>query len=157
MDTTLLHNDQIYSEDAFRILMDYEIIRTIRYPTPISLIYLEMIPHASVGETPRSAYSIFETIINLNLRLVDIPARHGTGYLILLPATNEAGARALCERLLTIFEKEFETEEGKAVKFSLQIGVASHNGGPTLMKEILIQTAETSFQQSRLKGVNKIG
>jgi hypothetical protein len=157
MNKTLLHKDQIYGEDAFRILMDYEIIRTIRYPTPISLIYLEMTPHASDGETPRSAFSIFETTINLHLRLVDIPARYGTGYLILLPATNEAGARTLCERLLAIFEKEFETEEGKAVTFSLQIGVASHNGGPTLMKEILIQTAETSLQQSRLKGANTIG
>ena len=93
----------------------------------------------------------------MHLRLVDIPARYGTGYLVLLPATNEAGARTLCDRLLAIFGKEFEMQAGRAVKFALQIGLASHAGGPTLMKEILIQTAETSLQQSRLKGVNTIG
>lgn len=157
MKKTLLHQDQLYSEDVFQILMEYEIIRTIRYPAPLSLICLEMTPHASAGETPRSAASIFETAFTSHLRSVDVPARHGTGYLVLLPMTNEAGARAVCERLLAIFEKEFETKEGKSVKFSLQIGVASHNGGPTLMKEKLLQTAETGLQQSRLKGANTIG
>ena len=156
MEKTLLHKDQLYSGEVFQILMDYEIIRTIRYPTPLSLIYLEMTPHASDGETPPSASSIFETAFNSHLRSVDIPARHGTGYLILLPATNEAGARTVCERLLAIFEKEFETKEGKSIKFSIQIGAASHNGGPTLMKETLLQAAETGFQQSRLKGANTI-
>ena len=157
MKKTLSHLDQIYSEEVFQILMEYEIIRTIRYPTSISLIYLEMSPHVSDGKTPKSAASIFETALNSRLRSVDIPARHGTGYLILLPNTNEAGTCVLCERLLAVFEKEFELEEGKSVKFLLQIGVASHSGGPTLMKEILLQTAETSLQQSRLKGINTIG
>jgi GGDEF domain-containing protein len=77
---------------------------------------------------------------------VDIPTRYGKGYLILLPMTNETGARTVRERLLAIFEKEFETKEGKSVKFSLQIGVASHNGGPTLMKEKLLKTAKLNLQ-----------
>lgn len=157
MKKTILRKDQIYSEDVFQILVDYEIIRTIRYPAPISLIYLEMTPHTSDGKTPQSASLIFETAFNSRLRAVDIPARYQKGYLILLPATNEAGARVVCERLLAIFDKEFETKEGKSVKFWLQIGVASHNGGPTLMKEALLQTAESGLQQSRLKGTNTIG
>ena len=157
MKKTILRKDQLYSEDVFQILMDYEIIRSIRYPTPLSLIYLEMTPHASDGKTPQSASFIFETVFNSRLRSVDIPTRHGKGYLILLPATNEVGARVVCERLLAIFDKEFETKEGKSVKFSLQIGVASHNGGPTLMKESLLQTAKSGLQQSRLKGANTVG
>ena len=148
MSASLLHKNQIYSEDAFQILMEYEIIRSIRYPTPISLVYLAVTAQTLDGEIPPSAFSIFEMTLNLRLRLVDIPARYETGYLILLPATNEEGARALCERIRGIFEKEFETEEGKAVIFSLRFGIASHAGGPTLMKETLIQAAETSLQQS---------
>jgi hypothetical protein len=65
---TLLHKDQLYREDVFQILMDYEILRAIRYPTPLSLIYLEMTPHASGGKTPRSASTIFETALNSHLR-----------------------------------------------------------------------------------------
>ncbi|MBK9926642.1 MAG: hypothetical protein IPP66_15305 [Anaerolineales bacterium] len=145
MNKNSLPKDPIYSEEAFQIIMDHEILRAIRYPSPISLIYLEMTPHTSDEKTPESASSIFETTINSYLRSVDIPVHYGTGYLILLPSTNEAGARAVCKRLLTIFEKEFKTEEGKTVKFSLKIGVASHEGGPTLMKETLIKTAETNF------------
>ena len=157
MKKTISRKDQLYSEAVFQILMEYEIIRTIRYPTPLSLIYLEMTPHASNGKAPRSASVIFETAFNSRLRSVDIPTRHEKGYLILLPMTNEAGARAVCERLLRIFDQDFETGEGKSVRFSLQIGVSSHNGGPTLMKELLLRTAEAGLQQSRLQGVNAIG
>lgn len=152
-----LHSDQIYSEDVFQILMDYETIRTIRYPAPLSLLSLEMTPQVSIGKSPLSASSIFETAFNSQLRSVDIPSRNGSGYLILLPTTNEAGARIVCDRLLKVFEKEFETTEGISIKFSLQIGIASHDGGPTLMKEILLQTAETSLKKSRSSGANTIG
>lgn len=157
MNQPLLHKDPLYSGDVFQILMEYEIIRTIRYPAPLSLIRLEMTPHPSDGGVPRSAVSIFETAFTSQLRAVDIPARHEPGYLVLLPMTNEAGARTVCERLQAVFGREFETNEGKPVKFSLQFGVASHNGGPTLMKEILLQTAETGLRGSRSKGGNTIG
>ena len=156
MKNALSHHDKLYSEDVFHILMDYEIIRSIRYPTPMSLICIEMTLDTSDVEANQSPSSVFETALNSSLRSVDIPARHGTGYLILLPMTNEAGARTVCERFLSIFENEFETKEGKPVKFLLHIGVASHNGGATLMKEILIQAAESGLQQSRLKGANTI-
>jgi hypothetical protein len=156
MKKTPLRKDQFYSWDVFQILMEYEIIRTVRYPTPISLIHLEMKPHASGEKTHPSVPFIFETVINSQLRSVDIPTRYETGYLILLPSTNETGAQTLCERLLTTFNKKFETQDGKSVKFSLQIGITSHNGGPTLMKETLLEAAESGLQQSRLKGVNTI-
>ncbi len=152
-----LHRDQLYSEDAFQALMNYEIIRTIRYPAPLSLIYLEMTPCIADGGMSRSAPLLFETVLNARLRSADIPARRGNGYLILLPATSEAGARVLCERLRAVFAQEFETKEGKSIKFLLQMGVASHNGGPRLMRETLVETAEDDLQQSRLKGTNTIG
>ena len=100
---------------------------------------------------------MFETTLNTRLRAADIPTRHGKGYLILLPETDEARARLVCERLLAVFDQEFETKEGKPVKFSLQIGVASHEGGPTVMKDTLLQAAELSLRRSRSKGANTIG
>ena len=146
MKDNALQRTQLYSEEVFQVLMDYEVIRTIRYTTPLSLVYIEITPQSSNGNTPQSASSIFETAINSRLRSVDIPTRHENGYLILLPMTNEDGARTVRERLLSIFDREYKTEEGKPVKFSLQIGVASHNGGPTLMKEILLQSAKSNIQ-----------
>ncbi len=157
MNKAIFRRDQIYSEDVFRILMNYEIIRTIRYPVPLSLIYLEMTPHTADGGMHQSASFIFETVLNSSLRSADIPARHETGYLILLPATDEAAAGVVCWRLLAIFDKEFETQEGEPIRFLLKMGIASHDGGPTLMKETLIQTAQRDLQQSRSKGANTIG
>lgn len=152
-----LQRDQLYSEDVFHILMNYEILRTIRYPTPLSLISLEATPHTPDGKTSPSAILLFETTLNSRLRAADIPTRHAKGYLILLPETTEARARLVCERLLAVFDRELETQEGKPVRFSLQIGVASHSGGPTVMKEALLQAAELSLRRSRAKGANTIG
>ncbi|MBK9926795.1 MAG: GGDEF domain-containing protein [Anaerolineales bacterium] len=146
MKKDVLLRTQIYNEEIFRILMDYEILRTIRYQTPLSLIYLEMTHQVSDGKDAQSTSSIFETALSSRLRAVDIPTRHEKGYLILLPMTNEDGANTVRNRLLTIFEKEFETNNGKSVKFSLQIGLTSHNGGPTLMKEALLEAAKRNLQ-----------
>ncbi len=157
MNKTTLRKDQLYNTDVFHILMEYEIIRAIRYPNPLSLIYLEMTPHTSNGKASPSASVIFETALNSRLRSVDIPTYYENRFLILLPTTNEAGVITVCKRLLAIFDKEFETEEGTSVRFSIQIGIALHNGGPTLMKETLFQAAEASIRQSCLQGPNTIG
>lgn len=157
MKQTFLQRDQLYSEDVFHILMNYEIIRTIRYPTPLSLIYLEATPHTPDGKIYPAAALLFETTLNTRLRAADIPTRHGKGYWILLPETDAAKARLVCERLLAVFDQEFETKEGKPVRFALQIGVASHEGGPTVMKDTLFQAAELSLRRSRAKGANTIG
>jgi GGDEF domain-containing protein len=137
--------------------MEYEIIRCIRYPAPLSLIRLEMTPHVSEGKAPPSTVPLFETVLNARLRSADIPTRHGKGYLILLPTTDETGAQIVCERLLAVFDQEFETEEGITVRFWLQMGIASHSGGPTLMKEALLESAELGLERSRARGANTIG
>jgi hypothetical protein len=150
------HKGGLYHENVFQILMDFEIVRSIRYPTPMSLICFEMKYHASGEEEIQSTVSMFETAFCSRLRSVDIPVRHEGKYFILLPMTDEAGALVVCNRLVSIFEDEFRTEHDNFIQYSLHVGVASHKGGATLMKETLIQAAESSLQESRLKGENSI-
>ena len=150
------HKGGLYHENVFQILMDFEIVRSIRYPTPMSLICFEMKYHASGEEEIQSVVSIFETAFCSRLRSVDIPVRREEKYFILLPMTDEAGALIVCDRLVSIFKDEFKTEKDNFIQYSLHIGVASHKGGVTLMKEILIQAAESRLQESHLKGENSI-
>jgi GGDEF domain-containing protein len=84
---------------------------------------------------------------------VDITSAAGSEFRVLLPATNSAGAGTVCERLISIFRNKFETDFG-AVAFSIQIGAASHNGGPSLSTEGMFQNAEAALKQSKLKGSN---
>jgi len=156
MNKSLSRKGGLYHENIFKILMDFEIVRSIRYPAPMSLICFEMEYHASGPEELQSVVSIFENAFCSRLRSADIPVRHEEKYFILLPMTDQAGALVVCNRLVSIFEDEFRTEQDNLIQFTLHIGVASHKGGPKIMKEMLIQAAESALQESRLKGENSI-
>jgi hypothetical protein len=147
------HDEEIYSSDVFRILADYEISRSTRYPTPLSLLQIEMTPVASNENALQAASAVFISALNSHLRSVDITSAAGSEFRVLLPATNSAGAGTVCERLISIFRNKFETDFG-AVAFSIQIGAASHNGGPSLSTEGMFQNAEAALKQSKLKGSN---
>lgn len=147
------HDNEVYSSDVFRVLAEYEISRSTRYPTPLGLLHIEMSPTAINEDALRLASSIFISSLNAHLRSVDITAADEHGFKILLPATNLTGTETVCERLLSIFKNKFETNFG-SVAFSIQIGAVSHNGGPALTIADIFKSAETALKQSKLKGPN---
>jgi diguanylate cyclase (GGDEF)-like protein len=154
MDKKLTVIGEIYSEDVFSILMDYEIARAKRYPTPISLICIEITPTASNDETLNAASALFASALNRHMRSADIPCLHGREFKIMLPSTTHAGLQGTCERMLSIFKNRFETEDGNTIAFSLNIGGASHEGGATLSREALTEKATAALSQSKQKGQN---
>ncbi|MBI5965746.1 MAG: hypothetical protein HY863_19890 [Chloroflexi bacterium] len=147
------HDEEVYSSDVFRVLAEYEISRSIRYPTPLGLLQIEMTPSASNDNARRAATGVFTSALNAHLRSVDITSAAGSGYRVLLPATNFAGTETVCERLLSVFRNKFETNFG-AVVFTVNIGATSHPGGLSLSITGIFQNAENAFKQSKLKGPN---
>lgn len=147
------HDEEAYSNDVFRILAEYEISRSTRYPTPLGLLQIEMTPSAANEDARRAATAVFTSALNAHLRSVDITSAAGSEFKVLLPSTNSAGTETVCERLLSIFKNKFETNFG-SVAFSIQIGAVSHNGGPTLTIADIFKSAETALKQSKLKGPN---
>ena len=140
--------EEVYSSDVFEILFDYEVSRSQRYPMPLSLLLIEEMPSAINEEAFLKANSIFTTKINSHIRSVDIPSMIGNRLYVLLPTTNEAGARTVCERLISIFKNKVDD----SLAFSLQIGASSHSGGSLLTGELLKQKADEALAQSKLKG-----
>ncbi len=147
------HDEEVYSSDVFRVLAEYEISRSTRYPTPLGLLQIEMTPNASNEDALRASTAVFIAALNSHLRSVDITSASGREFKILLPSTNAAGTETVCERLLSIFRNKFETKFG-SVAFSLQIGASSHNGGTTLTSAGIFQNTQAAFKQSKLKGPN---
>ena len=147
-------NEEIYNSDVFQILFDYEISRCRRYPTPLSLLRIEMTPSASNPEALGAAPGVFSSALNAHLRSVDIPSKSGNLFSLLLPNSDKHGAQVVCERLLAVFKNKFETSEGNSITFSLNIGTTSHVGGPTITGEGVLQKAEEALKQSRSKGPN---
>jgi GGDEF domain-containing protein len=147
-------NEDIYSADVFKILLDYEIARSKRYPSPLTLIQIEMTPYAPIAEAMSAAPGIFSSALNAHLRSVDIPSKTGNKFTLLLSNSDKHGAQTVCERLLSVFKNKFDAPDGNSVTFSLHIGATTHNGGPTLTSEDVLQKAEEALKQSRLKGAN---
>lgn len=152
MKKTISRGDDLYEAGVFEILLQYEVSRSKRYPAPLSLLKIEMTPSAIGKESLRNASSIFAAQINAHIRSVDIPTGSGSRLDLLLPTTDDAGARTICERLLSIFKNKFSDANHETIAFSLQIGASSHPGGSTLSGEYLNQKAEEALAQSKFKG-----
>lgn len=145
--------DEIYNIDVFKILYEYEISRSTRYPSPLTLLKIEVTPSALHDELLGIASTVFTTALNAHLRSVDIPAKAGNVYSVLLPTSDEHGGRAVCERLLSVFKNKFDVANG-AIAFSLQIGATAHGGGSSMSGDTIVQKAENALKQSKLKGPN---
>lgn len=145
--------EEVYSIDVFEILFDYEITRTRRSPAPLALLHIEVTPTASNEEILKTATSVFVASLNTHLRSVDIPSSAGRDFRVLLPTTDEPGAKTVCERLLSVFKNKFDTPSG-AVAFTLQIGVTVCAAGAELSMSEISQKAKEAMKQSRLKGPN---
>ena len=102
-------NEDMYTNDVFQILLDYEIARSKRYPSPLTLLQIEMTPSAFSAEALSAAPGIFSSALNAHLRSVDIPSKTGNIFMLLLPNSDKHAAQAVCERLLSVFRNKFET------------------------------------------------
>ncbi|MEK6751554.1 MAG: hypothetical protein AABZ00_04740 [Chloroflexota bacterium] len=144
--------EEVYNSDVFDVLFHYEVSRSKRYPAPLSLLQIEMTPAALDENSLSKASAIFTAKINAHIRSVDIVTGKGSRLSILLPTTDEAGARTVCERLLSIFKNKVEGSNNETLSFSLQIGASSHPGGSSLSSEHLLQKSEEALSQTKLKG-----
>ncbi|MBI3161979.1 MAG: diguanylate cyclase [Chloroflexi bacterium] len=147
------HSDDIYSIDVFNVLFDYEVTRSRRYPSPLTLLKIEMTPTAIDSALLANAASVFIAALNSHLRSVDISAKEKNIYHILLPASDENVARIVCERLLSVFKNKIDIADS-ALAFTLQIGATSHGGGAGISGPTLFQNADEALKQSKLKGPN---
>ena len=112
MRKTLPRSEDIYTSDVFEILFGYEVTRSKRYPSPLALLHIEMDPIALNADLLAAAPAVFAAALNSHLRSVDIPSTYGKSFRVLLPSSNEHGARAVCERLLSVYRNKFDVPNG---------------------------------------------
>lgn len=145
--------DEVYEDDVFKVLLDYEITRSKRYPTNIALIHIEFNPIGN-EKALSAASAVFSRALNTHIRAADIPSIKKNEFKVLMPSTTENGLQSICERLLSVFKNSFTTKEGQAIAFSINIGGVCHPGGESLSRESFMETAQTALKQSKQKGAN---
>ncbi len=142
----------LYDESVFRILLDYEVTRSQRYVSPISLLRITLAISNPTSQEVKGAPAVLSTMLNSRLRSADIPAKVGNDYLVLLPATDESGARIVCERFLRITPGTHTAPLGFSSRVAVCIGLASHPGGSSLNTSRLMQEADAALKEARTRG-----
>lgn len=143
---------EVYEEGVFKLLLDYEVARSQRYASPLSLLRIGLALINPTQVEMANAPLALAQILNARLRRADIPARSGNDFVVLLPNTNELNARKVCERLLRITVGTQRTTLGLTTRITICIGLASHGGGPNLNGERLMHEAESALKQARTVG-----
>lgn len=147
------NNIQLYNREVFEILLEYEMNRLQRYPSPICLLTILMIPGQQNPKNQQAMDAEISAQLNSHLRSSDIPAKIGDQYLVLLPTTDERGGRAVCERILSVFKGLLRSEADITFSLSVFIGLASHPGGADLSSAILKQQASSALKHAHQQGL----
>ena len=148
----LPNQSELYDENVFKMLMEYEVSRSQRYPSPLSLLRIGLALINPTRTEVENAPIALATMLNMRLRQADIPARIGDEFAVLLPNTDETSARAVSERLLRIALGTHNTPLGFSTRVTICIGLASHAGGQTLNSERLMSEAVSALKQALALG-----
>jgi len=155
MDQALVHEIELYFHDAFKTLLEHEVNRSRRYKNPLTLIHLAL---ETEPDTPQARYGaeVFAiNVLNIHLRETDIPCRNGSEFLVLMPATDEAGGRIAAERLARLFDVKQQEDDRVSFKLGVFIGMATLPGDKALSSTKLLEHAAQALRQARAQKTAK--
>jgi diguanylate cyclase (GGDEF)-like protein len=139
----------LYDEQVFKVLVEYELSRAQRYPSPVTMLHISLNLSDARPESAESIRKSFGDILNTSLRASDIPAYYGEDFLVLMPSTDENGAQAASRRLIARSKGTRSLTNGNLFKFNIHIGIATHPGGRGASVDKLLQQAEAALQEAR--------
>jgi hypothetical protein len=149
MNDVLTHEIELYSLESFQTLLDHEVHRSRRYKTPLTLIHLAIETDPERPDILYSAETFAINILDVQLRDTDIPCRKGNEFLVLMPATDEAGGRVVCERLAKLFNVPHHTYDRVSFNLTVFVGMSSIHSGATLTSGNLMKQASQAMQHAR--------
>jgi diguanylate cyclase (GGDEF)-like protein len=143
----------LYPQKMLEQLLDSELIRSKRYPGPISVMYIGLrFEENPTQEILESAHSILTNILQSRLREVDIPGHYQGNYLVVMPSSDAHGARKAAQRLVDHFQGKQVTRELNEYKVSICAGVATHSGESDITSDELLSRASTALWEAHRQG-----
>ncbi|HQG29641.1 MAG TPA: diguanylate cyclase, partial [Candidatus Ozemobacteraceae bacterium] len=151
---------KLFIHRYFQARLDEEIMRAKRYHTTVSLILFDIDHFKKFNDTyghQQGDIVLIETakLIKQAVRdTVDIPARYGgEEFAIILPETDAKGAQLVAERLRKTVESYDYPGQGKALKVTISLGIASFPDHAST-KPVLIKKADVALYACKEKGRN---
>ncbi len=141
----------LYTLDVFIVLLNYEIARMNRYPGPLTILQITLAMEGQAADIRKLAKEVVTRQLASTLRISDVPAHYNDDFLVLLPATDENGGRAVAERILSNFRTTQSLNTGRLKKKNIYIGMTSRNSGSTVTVEELMAEAALAMNEARAR------
>jgi diguanylate cyclase (GGDEF)-like protein len=143
----------LYLQPVFLSLLEYEITRTRRYPTPLTLLHMALCLAAPVEARFReSANLAVAQVLNTRLRETDVIGHYGDNFMILLPATGADGGFVAARRVLQHLKTTAITRQNEHFDLAACIGMAAHPGGADVSANQLLAQAGQALEAARRRG-----
>jgi two-component system cell cycle response regulator len=151
---TGLHNYRYFRETLL-----YEVERSRRYKTPLSLLFLDIDDFKQINDTMGHLYgdTIIREVGNIlkgGIRLADLLCRYGGDeFVLLMTQTPLQQAELLAERLRRLIAQSPLARAGQDCRVTVSIGVAGLT--PRMSMEDLIQAADEALYRAKEAGKNR--
>jgi hypothetical protein len=146
-----------FTPSVFSLLLNHEITRTERYPSPISLsIFSVCLPSLLTNEILEAVDILFFKILKTKLRQTDIISKYNDTYLILLTNTDLTGAQIATRRVLEHLNTKIVTKQNQVVNLGVCASLAANPTGSTSTAEDLLKKASQAHQTARSAGPGSI-
>ena len=150
--------DSIHSFESFKKRLFVEIKRAQRYKLPLSalLISIDGVNALAADQGAGLAGALREAVglaIRRSVRDTDLPVQLQVGNLLLLmPHTDEEGARALAQRIQQRIRRSTYKHAGKAIRPTLSIGGMACEPGAAASFSAMISAAGRALQEAQKGG-----
>jgi GGDEF domain-containing protein len=142
----------LYTFDVFDVLLNYEIARVKRYPSPLTLMHISLATENQIPEFKKQAHEAMTNLLSRALRVSDVPTHYNEEFLVLLPATDEVGGAAVAERILGHYRTTQSLATGRlSAKRNAYFGVTTQNGSTILSSQQLMAEAAVAMNEARVR------
>jgi diguanylate cyclase (GGDEF)-like protein len=151
---------RITNRRHFLELATYEIKRSLRFASPLSIALIDIDKFKSINDTYGHAsgdqvLTRFASLLCTNLREIDIPARFGGDeFVVLFPGATLDIACQIMERIRVVLKKTPFITEPSPVFITVSVGMAAAEKQETL--ENMLERADQALYHAKSSGRNQV-
>lgn len=152
----------LYNHKHAMHILKFELERAIRFSHPLSICMIDIDEFKKFNDTyghpvGDRALKHVATILNDNIRNVDIAARYGgEEFMLIIPETMPTDTAEVGERIRRAIEtSKFDVGGGKKVSMTVSIGISAYMG-LIMTPEELVSSADKNLYKAKRSGKNRV-